>query len=150
MTLYNNQGIQQQPLLVFQTEDARIELDTARKYILVEWLRHPDSEGFRKNFAKALELAIAQGCLYWLSDSRAMHYLELGDQNWIIREITPILQHIPLVKFARLTTLQSLSMMDVPRVYDKLEQLPEWRQKAALEVFTNKADAVSWLFSEAA
>lgn len=138
--------LKQQLMPVFQNSYLRIYLNVAMKFIRVLWLRHPSSDEFREGFSKAAELTIAHKCQYWLSDSRAIHYLELADQNWLIRLVTQLLPQSRLYKFARLNTPESLAMMDVPRTFSELEKLPEWQQHITMKVFTEEDDALAWLF----
>jgi hypothetical protein len=55
---------------------------------------------------------------YWLSGMRAIRYIEFADQNWLLSEIVPMLKKSLLVKFARLTTAESLVLMAAARVMD--------------------------------
>ncbi|NEM98489.1 hypothetical protein [Pontibacter burrus] len=132
---------------VFESSYIRIELEAALKFIRVLWLRHPSSDEFREGFSKAADLTIAHHCHYWLSDSRAIHYLQLADQNWLIRLVTQLLPQVKLRRFARLNTLESLAMMDVPRTLNELEKLPDWQQHTLTKVFTEEDDALAWLFN---
>ena len=131
---------------IYQDEYINIKLDKRLKFVYLVWLQHPSSDVFRQNFAKAVEICIANECQYWLSDSRAMHYLEFADQNWMLELIYPLLPKMALLKFARVNTLESIALMDGARVCRQLEQLPEFKLKAQLEVFSSKEAALDWLF----
>ena len=133
---------------IYLDEYLKIAVDDKLRFILVEWLRHVTGEKFREHFRKAANFATALKSEYWLSDARAIHYLEFADQNWLIREMAPLLQKTKLVKFARLTTIESLSLLDATQVYGKLEKLTHLKIKTALELFTDKDVALDWLFSD--
>ncbi|MBC5772708.1 hypothetical protein H8S95_01420 [Pontibacter sp. KCTC 32443] len=130
---------------IYQDEYVKIEADDRAKYIFVKWTQHPKSEEFRKSFLKAAELTVENKYEYWLSDSRAIHYIEFADQNWILEHVAPLLPKVALKKFARLSTLESLSLMDSTRIYAMLEQLP-FERNTQLEVFTTTEEALEWLF----
>lgn len=132
--------------LLHHDETTRLEIDPAAKFIYLQWLKHPDSTAFRDNFLRAIQASIDHDCQFWLSDARAIHYLELADQNWVMREIVPMLPQINLQKFARLSKMESISLMDIPQVFDKLGQLPDFKSKHKLEIFATKEDALHWLF----
>lgn len=131
---------------LYQDEYIIIQLDEHIKFVYVEWLQHPSSEIFRQNFKIAMEACISNNCQYWLSDARAIHYVEFADQNWMLELIYPLLPKSNLLKFARVNTLESIALMDVARVCTKLEQLPEFKLKTQLEVFNYKATALDWMF----
>lgn len=136
------------PEIAYLDEYVKIETDDNLKYIYVEWLKHPTSEAFRRGFYKAAELTIDAGYLYWLSDSRTVHYIEFADQNWMLDQIMPLLPKAKLLKFARITTLESIALMDLSRIFNSLDDLTTSGISTTLEVFTNKEDALDWLFPE--
>jgi hypothetical protein len=102
---------------VFQNDYFKAEVDEKHELIYVEWFRHPDSQILRQGFLKIAEIVLDNQSKYWLSDARAIHYLELADQNWLLSEMAPVLKKSQLVKFARLTTQEGMLMMDVARLY---------------------------------
>jgi hypothetical protein len=134
-----------QPETIYQDDYIRVELDIHAKYIYTEWLQHPSSDDFRKSFEKATELTITHGCHYWMSDSRAIHYLEFADQNWMLGHILPQLPKSSLQKFARITTFECLSLMDISRILATLEEVQGSELKTKLQLFTSKEDALNWL-----
>ncbi|MEJ8757237.1 hypothetical protein WG947_09540 [Pontibacter sp. H259] len=135
-----------QPEVVYQDSYVRIEADSKAKYIFVDWLQHPDSASFRHCFSKAVSFTVDMQCEYWLSDARAIHYLEFADQNWLLEEILPILPNSKLKKFARISTVESIALMDVARIYSSMDKLSALTIKTQTEVFINKEDALEWLF----
>lgn len=137
-----------QTAVLYQDEFINIELDAQARYISVEWLQHPTSEVFRERFHKAAELSNKHKCLYWLSDSRAIHYLEFADQNWMMAHIFPLLPDSHLVKFARITSIESIALMDTARIYSSLEHMQGTELKTQLEIFTDKESALEWLFRD--
>ena len=133
---------------VYQDDYLKAEIDPRVKFIFVDWFRHPGSQDFRNIFQKLADITIETRSEYWLSDARAIHYLEFADQNWLLREMAPLLKKSSLKKFARLTTKESLLLLDVVRVYDMLNQLKDLEIETKLEMFTNKEDAMNWLFTD--
>ena len=132
----------------FRNEYLKAEVDQEHRLIYVEWLRHPDSQALREGFRKLAGIVLESGSRYWLSDARAIRYLEFADQNWLLSEMAPVLKKSRLVKFARLTTPEGMLMMDVTRLYDMVGKMTELGITTKLEMFTSKEAALEWLFSD--
>lgn len=136
-------------LNVYQDEYVKVEVDEAARFIYVEWLLHPDSHNFRRIFQKLADITLQTRSAYWLSDARAIRYIEFADQNWLLSDIVPRLKESQLVKFARLSTPESLALLDVVRIYDMVVKLVGIDLKDKMEVFTDKEAALHWLFADA-
>ncbi|GAB2533570.1 hypothetical protein [Rufibacter soli] len=132
------------PEVVHLDAHIKIEIDKEVGYFYLEWLQPPDGETFRRMFHFAVKIAVDKGCTYWLSDARSIPYLDFANQNWILRDIVPLILSSPLKKYARLTTKQSIGMLDIHRISSNLPEEAETQ----LENFTNKDAALNWLFSD--
>ncbi|RNI22002.1 hypothetical protein [Rufibacter latericius] len=137
-----------QPQLVHQDEYLKVEVDPNASYIYVEWLQSPGTEEFRHSFRLAGEISLQQKCQYWLSDARPIPFLDFADQNWVLREMKPLLMTSPLKKYARLSSMESISLLDIHRIYSSLTDEQEIEVKTQFESFTSKEAALDWLFSE--
>ena len=133
---------------VYQDEYLTVQVDDKLKFIFLVWLRHPNGPEFRRLFQKAADITIEREIKYWLSDARAIHCLEFADQNWLVREMAPLLKKTSLLKFARLTTPESLMLLDATQVYEKVGKIKDLGSKVELELFTDKEVALTWLFSD--
>lgn len=131
---------------VFGDEFLSIEIDDKLNFIQVVWHQHPDSETFRRGFALAADIVLARGCRFWLSDSRAVHYLEFAEQNWILDRMVPLLGNSRLIKFARINSQESLTLLDIDRILAALELSPHIRYGQQIAIFMDKQEALSWLF----
>lgn len=134
---------------VLDNHYVKASIDEKHKFIFVEWLKHPDTLEFRKLFQKLTDLTIAHKMEYWLSDARAIHYLEFSDQNWLLQHIAPFLKISKLKKFARITTKEGYSLMDVIRIYEGIEQKVDFEVKTEFEMFLTQETALNWLFPKA-
>lgn len=141
-------SIQLQLEQIYHDDYLKVEVDDKVKFIYVEWFKHPDSPDFRRLFYLLADITLATKSKFWLSDAKAIHYIAFADQNWLLREMLPMLQKSDLLKFARLTTEESLLQLDVVRVYSMVEQLTQFGIKTKLELFTNKVTALNWLFDD--
>ena len=134
--------------LVLENEYVRAEVDEKRKLIYIVWLQHPRSEVFRPLFNELVKLSQIYQIEYWLSDARAIHYLEFSDQNWLLQDIAPFLKTTTVKKFARVTTQEGFAMMDVTRIYDTIEQLADFKVETEFESFFSMDAALEWLFDD--
>ncbi|KAA3437062.1 hypothetical protein [Rufibacter hautae] len=137
-----------QPELVYQDDYLKVEVDERAKYIYVEWLQSPGNEEFRNSFRVAGMISLEKKCEYWLSDARPIPFLDFGDQNWILREMKPLLRTSSLKKYARLSSMESINLLDVDRIYSSLTEDAKGDLKTQFESFTNKQAALSWLFAD--
>lgn len=140
---FNTKGQQ-----LYKDDSLKIEYNENLKYIFVEWQRHVDSQEFRNLFTKAAEIALDKGCLYWLSDARAIHFIDFSDQNWTIRVMGPLLSQSKLLKFARITNRESMALLDTHRVYTELERSVSFKIDTELQIFSDKEEAMEWLFAD--
>ncbi|GGK85303.1 hypothetical protein ACD591_20045 [Rufibacter glacialis] len=137
-----------QPQLVYQDDFLLIEVDLNVKYIQLEWVSSPSTTQFQESFRTAATIALDIKGEYWLSDAKIIPFLEFSAQNWVMREMAPLLQISPLKKFARLSSKESIALLDMHRIYNTLANLQEVSLKTKFESFTTKEAAQEWLFSE--
>lgn len=135
--------------VIFEDDYVKAKVDEGHKFIFVEWLRHPGTIEFRKLFKKLTDFTRTHKIEYWLSDARAIHYLEFSDQNWLLQHIVPLLKTTTLKKFARVTTTEGLALMDVTRIYSGIEQRTDLGVKTEFDMFLTPEAALDWLFPDA-
>ncbi|MBC5991998.1 hypothetical protein [Pontibacter cellulosilyticus] len=131
---------------VYEDEYLKVEIDEKQSFIYVEWYKHPSSDKFRQLFQKLAAITIDNKIEYWLSDARAIHYLEFSDQNWLLQTVAPLLKKSTLKKFARVTTKEGLALMDATRIYSGIEQQRDFEVKTKFELFISKEAALDWLY----
>jgi hypothetical protein len=131
---------------VYEDEFVTVEVNDDRSFIQVVWLQHPDSNNFRRCFMQAAELAIIRKCHFWLSDARAVHYLEFADQNWMLQYMVPLLRTSHLTKYARITSEESFSLLDVDRIIQNVELSDNSQTNDHIALFLDKKSALNWLF----
>ncbi|PIQ20275.1 MAG: hypothetical protein COW65_15950 [Cytophagales bacterium CG18_big_fil_WC_8_21_14_2_50_42_9] len=133
--------------VIFLDEFLKISCDETIRLIYLEWLQHPVSEAFRPRFQKATELAKEKNIQYWLSDSQAIHYLELADQNWLVQEFKLILSHSNMKKFARVTTIESFSLVDMSQTFNRFNNGLD-KLKVEFEEFLDNQEAMNWILAD--
>ncbi|RNI28255.1 hypothetical protein EFA69_19520 [Rufibacter immobilis] len=138
--------LQLQPL--HQDDYLKIEIDPHVSFIYLEWLKTPQNDTFRELFRMAVSLAVDLNSEYWLSDARTIPYLDFANQNWVIREVTPLLAASKLRKYARLSSKESIDLLDIHRIYETLSSQTNFTAITKFESFTSKEAAQEWLFSD--
>ncbi|WP_205504371.1 hypothetical protein [Rufibacter psychrotolerans] len=134
--------------LVYQDDYLKVEVDENVKFIYLEWFSPPATPQFREAFQAAARLALDLKIEYWLSDARVIPYLDFAEQNWVLREMTPLLMASPLRKYARLSTKESIGLLDFHRIYSALSSSPDLEARTQFEAFTDKDSALEWLFAD--
>lgn len=130
---------------IFQNDSILVEVDEGNHYLQTTSLKQPTSEDFRSNNKFIATLALEKGIQKALFDIRKRNFLDLSDQNWLIREIVPLFKG-KHVKFAYLTSLKSLELMDTYRVQEAVMSTPiKSEGDLVIEHFIDKREAKRWL-----
>ena len=137
-----------QTQVIFLDEFLKISWDDTIKLIYLEWLQHPISEAFRPRFTKAVALSIEKKSRYWISDSQSIHFLEFADQNWLANEMGPLCFKTQLKKLARITTIESFSLVDMNRIFAQLKRPGPGKVVTKFEEFLDKQEAFSWILAD--
>jgi len=131
---------------ILLNEYASVETNLENKYIQVTWLTQPKSEAFRETHKKALQNALQHELIVWLCDMREMLYLEVADQNWLVREIftsfDPSFNH----GVAFVVSTAGLELMTSLRILEMVKNSPELHKQLKVEIFFQKSIAQQWLF----
>ncbi|QMU26975.1 hypothetical protein [Adhaeribacter radiodurans] len=131
---------------IYATDYIKVEINTKKEYVEITWLQQHTSTIFRKELSLIVSYADEYDITRILYDVRERSYLEIADQNWVMKEIVPLLNGENL-KLAYLVNPISLVSMDVYRVQDALVANSKIRSSINVEVFLTKEDAQRWLFS---
>jgi hypothetical protein len=126
------------------TELLVVECDRTQAYLRVTWLKQPTSQVFREQTSKITSLALRKQLFRILFDVRKRNFINLSDQNWLLREIVPKFAGMP-VRFAYIETPKGLEMMDTFRIQQEVKRSPLLEGKFTLELFTNPDEACHWL-----
>lgn len=130
--------------LIYETEFVKIEENRELNYIQINWLQQPTSALFREETKKLVDYALANNFSKSLFDVRKRDYLEVTDQNWLVRDIFPLFRdrHI---KLAYLVNSVGLEIMDTFRIHDSVFNNPELKHIVYIEIFLDLPDALEWL-----
>lgn len=130
---------------IYLDDNAKIEVNTALKYLQVTFLKHPSSAGFKKIKVMALNYALEQGLTMWLCDMRQVAYLHNDDQYWLVREIFAALHTKVKHEIAYVVNIDCLELRTTFRIHDIVESTPELHKLLKLEIFFETEIAQQWL-----
>lgn len=131
---------------VYQTEYVTVEEDPAWKFIQITWLQQPSSELFRRETAWLVDYARQHGYHRALFDVRKRNYLDMGDQNWLVREVFPEFKSYH-IRLAYLVSSVGLEIMDTFKIHDQVIQNPLLKQHMAIDIFLDREDALNWVLA---
>jgi hypothetical protein len=126
------------------TEFLVVEFNMAQAYLRVTWLKQPTSQVFREQISKITSLALRKQLFRVLFDVRKRNFIDLSDQNWLLREIIPRFKG-KQVRFAYVETVKGLEMMDTFRIQHAVKHTPLLEGKFDMELFINPDEACHWL-----
>lgn len=129
-------------------EDVVIYVDEQNRLIQVNWLRHTGSEGFRNNITLACTYAVQHHLDSWLCNMQHMQYLEVGDQNWLVRKVFPEFKGKFKLHFAYVVTHNGLETMATFRIHELVKQSQELSTHIDIDIFVNMNQARNWLLND--
>jgi hypothetical protein len=129
---------------LYQSEFVTIEFNQDLSYIQITWLQQPSSDLFRQETKRLADFALQNNYANALFDVRNRDYLDMGDQNWLVRDIFPLFKgrHIRL---AYLVSPVGLEIMDTFKIHDMVIHNPELKWHIEIDIFLDKEDALKWL-----
>ena len=129
---------------VYQTDFVTIEVNPELQYIQITWLQQPSSALFRKETNWLVDFAQKHGYHRSLFDVRKRDYLDMSDQNWLVREIFPKF-HTRKIRLAYLVSTVGLEIMDTFKIHDQVIHNPELKQHIEIDIFLDREDALKWV-----
>jgi hypothetical protein len=130
--------------IVYQSDFIRVEVNEEHFYIQATWLQQPTSRDFREQLKRVVEIALEKNLVKALFDVRAKAYLEIGDQNWLIREIVPQFSGRGLW-FAYVVSLTAFEIMDIIRIQEAIQNNLQLKGHLKIEIFMLPKEAEAWL-----
>jgi hypothetical protein len=128
----------------YQTDFVTIENNQELSYIQITWLKQPDSALFRQETKMLADFALRHNYKFALIDVRRRDYLDKSDQNWLVREIFPLLKGRN-IRLAYLVSPVGLEIMDTFHIHDRVLNNPELKRHIEIDIFLDKEDALKWL-----
>ena len=132
--------------IVYKSDFISVAGNEEMSYLQASWLQQPTSESFREQLKRVVDMALANHITKALFDVRARAYLEIADQNWLVREIAPLFSGIKL-RFAYVVSLSALAAMDIVQIQKSIEMNPQLKEHLNVKIFLLKEEAEEWLLS---
>lgn len=129
---------------VYQTDFVTIEVNPELLYVQITWLQQPSSALFRKETSWLVDFALQHGYQRSLFDVRKRDYLDMSDQNWLVREVFPKF-HTRKIRLAYLVSMVGLEIMDTFKIHDQVIHNPELKQHIEIDIFLDREDALKWV-----
>jgi hypothetical protein len=127
----------------YQTDFVSIELNKDLRYVQITWLQQPSSELFRSETKQLVDFALEHNYTNALFDVRHRDYLDIGDQNWLVREVFPLFKQT--IRLAYLVSTVGLEIMDTFKIHDLVINNTELKRHIEIDIFLDKEDALEWL-----
>ncbi|WP_299754624.1 hypothetical protein [uncultured Pontibacter sp.] len=108
------------------------------------WLRSVNSIEYRDSLSLIKKLILEKDIRLWLSDSRQLSHVTFEDQQWIMKEILPLLLKSRLEKVARVVKSDVFSYITFENLMRKAQE--NYNFEAHMEQFTSVDAALAWLY----
>ena len=131
--------------VIHQSDTMEVAIDAEQSYLQATWLQQPSSQSFREQLWFVADQALARKTTKALFDVRKRAYLEIADQNWLVREIVPLFAGRPL-RFAYVVSETTLEAMDTYRIQVAIASNPQLSEQIKVELFLDPPEAQAWLF----
>jgi len=136
-------------LLIYANEDVQLEVDEKNTCLQLTWLQHPSSDSFRHIITCASNYALAHQINSWMCDMRKIAYLEVSDQNWLVREIfsafDPKRQH----EYAYVVSTEGHELYSSYHIHNLVQEDASLKENIHVEIFFEKEIAQMWLLDQA-
>jgi len=123
---------------IYSNEDAQIKVDNLHCYLQINWLQHPTSTSFRQTLNSALNYALAHQVSCWLCDMREIVYLEVTDQNWLVREVFPAFDPMGHHLFANVVGTKGQEVFCSYHIHELVAERDSLNEKIEIEIFFEK------------
>lgn len=109
----------------------------------VTWLRSVSSQEYRDGLKAIKKLIFENNFKLWLADSRLLAHVTFEDQQWIMKEVIPLLLKSQLQKVARVVNADVFSYITFENMMSKAHE--NYNVEGHMEQFTSIDAALSWL-----
>ena len=133
---------------IYANADAKIALDEVNRYIQVTWLKHPSSESFRHIQLLALSSVIEKQLVLWLCNMCKIVYLEVEDQNWLVRKVFSAFDPDKQHEFAYVVGTEGTELFTTFHIHDLVENDPQLSKILHIEIFFDEDIARQWLLDQ--
>ncbi len=127
-------------------EYLQISLLEDDELLQTQWLRKVNAEEYRAAVLKMRDIVLESHVKYWLIDSRKLNGVPYADQQWIKREIAPIVANSRLEKFARVLTEDVFNYIAFENLLQGITE--DLKTRVEIGQFTSVEAARAWLLMD--
>ncbi|OKL40326.1 hypothetical protein [Pontibacter flavimaris] len=109
----------------------------------ITWMRPVSTEEYREGLHAIKQLILDQSTRLWLADSRRLSHVTFEDQQWIIKELIPLLLKSQLQKVARVVKADVFTYISFENMMSKAQE--NLNVHVQMEQFTTVESALGWL-----
>ncbi|MFD2999405.1 hypothetical protein ACFS7Z_03450 [Pontibacter toksunensis] len=120
-----------------------ISLKEEEKLLHMKWLRNVVSEEYRAGIKVVKEIILHHKVELWLIDSRLIDSILFADQQWIKREIAPLIKLSNLQRIARVLTDDIFNYISFENMIEEVKE--EHDISLDLAQFSSLEAAFDWL-----
>lgn len=130
--------------MIFEVPDYLFtSLKEEEKLLHMKWLRNVTSEEYRAGINVVKEMILHHRVERWLIDSRLIDSILFADQQWIKREIAPLIKFSSLQKIARVLTEDIFNYISFENMIQQV--IEEHDLQLDLAQFSSLEAAFDWL-----
>jgi len=133
---------------IYSNKDAQIKVNNPQCYLQITWLQHPTSTSFRQTLLFASNYALANQVCSWMCDMREIIYLEVTDQNWLVREIFPAFDPMSHHLYAYVVGTTGQEVFCSYHIHTLVAEKENLNRKIKIEIFFEKSIAQQWLLDQ--
>ncbi|WP_347156772.1 hypothetical protein [Pontibacter chitinilyticus] len=124
----------------------RLEVNKEKHLLYSLWLRETTSEELRQGVLQFLKVIQEAEIWYWVLDARVLRSPSFTDQQWILKEVSPVLIHSSLLKLARIGNNDVFNYITYENIAEKTHE--QFKAKAEFAQFTSYEAAMDWINME--
>jgi hypothetical protein len=109
----------------------------------ITWMRPVSTVEYREGLHAIKQLILDQNTRLWLADSRRLSHVTFEDQQWIIKELIPLLLKSQLQKVARVVNADVFTYISFENMMSKAQE--NLNVYVQMEQFTTIESALGWL-----
>jgi len=121
----------------------QISVNTEKHLMHSRWLRDTSSAELRSGVLRFLQVIQQEDIWYWILDARLLRSPSVADQQWILKEVAPVLIASNLRKLARIGNSDVFTYMAYENIVEKTHE--QFLVKTAFAQFTTYEAAQNWI-----
>lgn len=102
--------------IAHEDEHTRIEVHPDQHLVRLTWKGSGHGKVYRETLLRLLEIVQGHGVKYWLSDGRKMGPILFADEEWSMKEFTPLLVKAGIERIAIVSSEDVLNRIAVDRM----------------------------------